>query len=1069
MTVEQTCSACATPNDPGARLCRACGAPIAAGSEGMRRVVTVVFSDLARSTALAESLDPESLRLLMARYFDVMQSVLERHGGVVEKFIGDAVMAVFGIPRAHEDDALRAVRAAVEMREELRGLNEEFERSFGVTVAARTGVNTGEVSAGDPARGQSFVVGEAINTAARLEQSAAPGEILIGQQTYGLVQAAVVASNAGQRPLKGIARPVSAMRLLQVSRRGPGWSRRLDSPIVGRERELARLEEAFERVRGGRMAAVATVMGAAGVGKSRLAAELLAGIGSGATVIEGRCLPYGEGITFWPIVELLQDAAGISERDSPADARGRLAELLSEAPDGGLVADRLAALIGLAPESLGIQETFWAVRRLLEQLGSRRPLVVVLDDIHWGESTFLDLVEYLADWLRGASVLIVCLTRPELLEVRADWMAEKENAVTVRLHPLSAEDTDRLIGNLLGVPLAGEARARMADFAEGNPLFIEETLRMLVDDGALERSNGRWAVAADLSGIAIPPTIHALLAARLDRLGDEERGVIERAAVAGRVFSWGAVAELSPADRRARVIVCLQSLARKELIRPDYSATWEDEAFRFTHILIRDAAYGAIPKARRAVLHERMAEWVRRQAAGRVGQFEEIVGYHLEQARRALLELGPVAQRAERLGRLASEALAAAGGRAFGRGDMPAAVNLLSRAASLLPEHDPDRLQISLQLAFALHQTGDFATLRTVLEEAERSAQAAGDAGLRTHAYILRLWMRQSTNPEGWAGEAEPEAAAAISGFEAAHDERGLARGWALLGLVHMTNAHFGPAEQAWRLAAGHARRAGDRREELESLAWVPLMVWAGPTHADVGLPRCEQILHEVDGDKKAMSSTLLACAVFQAGLGDADAARGSIERARRLLQDLGLRVWLGGPLAQFAGWVELLVGDAAAAERELRAGYDTLSRIGELGWLSTVVAILAEAVYVQGRDGEAGELTDLSREMAASDDLYSQALWRAVAAKALARRGEGAEGARLAQAAAQIAARTDFLHLRWHVAMSEAETLELAGGRDAAAATFERAIALAKRKGNAAGERAARARLDALLHTPRS
>jgi class 3 adenylate cyclase/tetratricopeptide (TPR) repeat protein len=1067
MTLNPTCGACGQANDAAARFCRACGAAFPTGPiEATRRVVTVVFSDLADSTALSQRLDAESLRNLMSRYFGAMQAALESHGGVVEKFIGDAVVAVFGVPRAHEDDAVRAVRAAVEMRDVLRELNEEFARSFGVTLACRTGVNTGEVSAGDPSRSQSFVAGEAVNAAARLEQAAAVGEILISGSTYRLVQEAVVAEDAGRIPLKGIAEPVTARRVLEVRPRAAGWSRRLDSPLVDRMSELELLHAAFGRTVAQSAAAIVTVTGGAGVGKSRLAAEFLERVKGGATVIQGRCLPYGEGITFWPIVEILRAAAGIGERESPADARRRISELLSLEPDGRLVANRLAALMEPTPATLGIQETFWAVRRLLEHLGSGRPLVVVLDDIQWGEATFFDLLEYLADWIRGAPVLVVCLARPELIEIRPGWMSKKANGVSVSVQPLTAGDTDDLIRNLVGrVPLPQEAQARIAEVAEGYPLFVEETLRMLVDDGALRRAEGTWAVAADLSDITIPPTIHALLSARLDRLHAEERAVIERAAVVGRVFSWGAVAELSAPESRPRVIVQLQSLARKELIRPDYSVTGEDEVFRFTHILVRDAAYRAITKAERADLHERLAGWVIEQAASRAGEYEEIVGYHLEQAHRSLLELGPPGERAESLGRRASEALGAAGRRAFGRGDMPAAVNLLTRAASLRSKLEGERPELFLQLAFALLETGDFETLRTVMADAQGEADASGDAGLQMRVHILGLRARLSTDSGDWTRETEQEAVAAISAFEGARDERGLAQAWALLGLVRMADTRFGPAEEAWDLAATHARLAGDRREELEDLSWVALMVWAGPTHAQQGLPRCEKILTQADGDRKAMSSALFARAAFEAGLGDFGQARESIRRARALLQELGLTVWLAGPFAQFAGWVELLAGDPPAAERELRWAHATLSEIGEVGWIPTVVAILAEAVYLQGRHDEADRLADLSRESASSEDVYSQALWRCGAAKVAATRGDH-EAVRVARTATELADRSDFLHLRWHTRMSEAEALDLLGDHRAAEPVLRAAIRLAEQKGNLVGARIARSRLDAVLQS---
>jgi predicted ATPase/class 3 adenylate cyclase len=1060
MSVKPICSACGFENDPEARFCMSCGTAIAdraPGKHEVRKVVTVVFSDVTGSTRLGQELDPESLKRMMSRHFDEMQSVLERHGGVVEKFIGDAVMAVFGVPRAHEDDALRAVRAAVEMRHALRRLNAEFDQRWGITVTTRTGINTGEVIAGDPGRGHAFVTGDAVNMAARLEQAANPGTILIGATTHRLVREAVVAEKVDPLAVKGKEEPLPAWMVHDVISGAPGWTRRLDSPLVGRERELAMLQDLLVRTAGDTAVILVTLIGPAGVGKSRLTEEFLARTGHRATRITGRCLPYGEGITFWPVVTLLRDAAGISERDSPVEVRGKLARHLPADSDGEIIADRLAALLGLGQATPGVQETFWAVRRLFEHLASQQPLVVVFDDIHWGEATFLDLLEYLADRIRGAPVLIVCLTRPELLELRAGWSTGRPNATTIALEPLTPWETEELIQSLIGgAALVTQARTRIADLAEGNPLFVEETLRMLVDDGLLRPLNGGWTVTGDFSNMTLPPTIHALLTARLDRLESEERAAIERASIVGRVFWWEAVAELSPEEARPRLAGHLQSLVRKELIRPDYSEIGTD-AFRFTHILVRDAAYRAIPKSVRAELHERLADWIEVSARDRAGEYEEILGYHLEQAYRPLLDLGSLTEPMVALGRRAAGVLASAGRRAFGRGDMPAAANLLSRATVLLPEEEPERLELLPQLAFALMETGDFARLQDVVAETTEAATASGDQRLQAHAAVLELSLRLWTNPEGWAARAEAEAPRAISVFETVGDERGLAKAWSLLGLVHLSRARFGAAEHAWEEAAAHAHRAGDHRDELESLSWVPLTVWAGPTHVEQGVRRCKELLERVEGDNKAMSSALIAQAAFEAGVGHFEEARGLIARARSLLEEVALTVWLGGPLAQFAGWVELLADDPVAAEKELRFGYETLAEIGEMGWLSTLVAILAEALYLQGRYDEAEQLLETSEKSADAEDFYSQALWRSVRAKVMAQRRRADEAERLAGESVDIAQATDFLHLRWHSLMSQAEVLLVSGRTEDARPVADEAVRVAEQKGNIVGARRAR------------
>ena len=1034
----------------------------------VRKVVSIVFTDITSSTALGERLDPESLRRVMGRYFDTMRAVLERHGATIEKYIGDAVVAVFGVPVAHEDDAFRAVRAAVEMREQLEVLNAELERGWGVTVSIRTGVNTGEVIAGSLDAGHSFFVADATNMAARFQQSAEPGEILIGEATYRLVREAVVAEAVEPLTLKGKAEPVPAWRLLDVSTVGPGWTRRLDSPLVDRERELATLQEIFERTAGTAAAELVTLMGPAGAGKSRLTAEFLSRLDGRATVITGHCPPYGDGITFWPIVTVLRNAAGIGERDSPVEGRQKLAELMPPGSDAALVADRLAALLGLAPAAPGIQETFWAVRKLLERLGAQQPLVVVFEDIHWAEATFLDLLEYLADRIRLTPILIVCLARPELLDTRPGWTTAKPNATLVTLQPLTERDIDLLIRNLVGgAELVGEAKARIAEVAEGNPLFVEETLRMLVDDGLLKPLDGGWVLARGLAGSSIPPTIHALLAARLDRLGAAERAVVERASVVGRVFSWGSLSELAPAGIRPHLMTHLQSLMRKELIRPEYAETGSEDAFRFAHILMRDAAYHALPKALRSELHERLADWLEAKAPDPGGEFDEILAYHLEQAHRSLLELGPMpAGRAESLGRRAAAALARTGQRAFARGDMPAADHLLSRACALLPEQERERIELLPSLAFALLETGEFERLQAVVAEMTEAATASADADLQAHAVIVGLWIRLWTNPDGWAEVAEREATRAISAFQELGDDRGLARGWSLLALVHLMNAQFGPAEDAWWKSSTHAHRAGDRRDELESLSWVPLMVAAGPTHVDQARRRCREVLERVEGDKKATSSALIAEALLEAAVCRFEEARALIAQARGLLQEVALTVWLAGPLAQFAGWIELQAGDPAAAERELRSSYEKLREIGELSWLSTIAGILAEAVYAQGRYDEAEQLAQASEESAAAEDVYSQALLRSIKAKVLARQARGDEAERLARESVAFADRTDFLHLRWYAYTSLAEVLRLTGRPDEARPVVDEAIRLAEQKGSLVGVQRARELLERLDET---
>ncbi|MDQ3993111.1 MAG: AAA family ATPase, partial [Actinomycetota bacterium] len=622
-----------------------------------RKTVTILFCDVADSTPLGEQLDPESLQRVMARWFADARSIIERHGGTVEKFIGDEVMAVFGVPVVHEDDALRAVRAAAEMRTRLNALNRQFETDYGVRVDVRMGINTGEVVAGDPASGGTFVTGEAVNLAKRLEQAAGPGDILIGKTTYPLVRDAVRAGPLKSFPVKGKGSPVAPWRVEHVDRDAAGVSRRLDAPLVGRRAELTILQRAFEDVDRDGTCRLVTVLGPAGIGKSRLALELVASIAERARPLTGRCLPYGEGITFWPIVQILREVGG----------EEAIAATLEDVEDAGLVIEGVRAVLGVSPVTMGSEETFWAIRRFLEALARERPLVVVFEDIHWAEPTFLDLIEYLHGWTRDVPVLLVCLARPELLERRTGWAAPRPTTQTLVLEPLSDGDASALLADA-GNGMPDTVRSRIVASAEGNPLFVEQMAAL--------------AVAGD---VVVPPTIQALLGERLDRLGEDERAVLECAAIVGREFPRGAVVDLCPRELRHSVGGHLMELVRKELVHPELSGYAREDGFRFRHGLIRDAAYERTPKERRADLHQRFATWIEEHERERATELEGIVGYHLEQAYRLREQLGPSDARARALAERAADVLGRAGCRALAHDDKPAAANLLGRAIDLLP------------------------------------------------------------------------------------------------------------------------------------------------------------------------------------------------------------------------------------------------------------------------------------------------------------------------------------------------------------------------------------------------
>jgi class 3 adenylate cyclase/tetratricopeptide (TPR) repeat protein len=1039
------CPRCGEDNPGHARFCLACGTALTeTSSREVRKTVTVVFVDITGSTGMGERLDPESLRRVMTRYFEAMRAVVERHGGTVEKFIGDAVMAVFGIPVLHEDDALRAVRAAVEMRESLEELNEELEGRWGVRLEVRTGVNTGEVVAGDPTAGESLVVGDAANVAARLEQSAAPGEILIGAGTYRLARDAARVEEVSPLAVRGRNAPVEAYRLLEVLPGVPAFLRRMDSPLVGRHREQVLLEGAFERVRQTRACHLFTILGNAGVGKSRLAAELVSACRSESSVLFGRCLPYGEGITYWPMVEVVREAAGMADADSPEEIRRKLLNLLKHEEDGPLVAERVAQLLGASTASSS-EEVPWAVRRLLEALARDQPMVLILDDLHWAEPRLLDLVEHVADWARDVPILLVCLARPELLDVRPTWAGGKLNATSILLEPLTEDEAGALISNLLGrAELAEGARRRITEAAEGNPLFVEETLSMLIDDGVLRPENGSWEVTGDLSRVAVPGTIHALLAARLDRLAAGERAAIERGSVEGKVFHRGGVAALTPDPARGSLGGHLQTLTRKELIRPARSDFVGEDAFEFRHLLVRDAAYAAMSKETRADLHALFAGWLAHVAERRLTEYEEIVGYHFEQAYRYRTELGRTDEETAALGRRAGHHLGRAGQRAFERGDVPAAITLLGRSSGLLPD-STERLRRLIDLGVALLDAGEFSRSREVLGDAARDAARLGEPGLEWTARVELIEVELQSEP-GEADRARREVEEAISVLERLGDDSGLAKAWHVAGTLWWLEARAEKTLAALERAVEHASRAGDRRQLAEDL-WLQAMTasW-GPTPVTEAIARVKEIMARSEGHRKVEALCLATLAHLEASRGNMDEARRLIAKGRGMMRELGLTI-LAAATSHAEGYIGMSAGEPEEAERTLREGYDELERLGEKAYLSTSAAALAGALYELDRLDEAERFTGISEETADPTDLASHILWRSVRGKILARRGRLEEAEQLVRDAVTIAEDTDLLDAKGDALLDLGEVFELAGRREEAREAVARALDLYERK----------------------
>jgi class 3 adenylate cyclase/tetratricopeptide (TPR) repeat protein len=936
----------------------------------MRKTVTVVFCDLADSTELGERLDPETLRGLMTRWFSAMQAPVEQHGGTVEKFIGDAVMAVFGVPQLHEDDALRAVRAAVEMQAALARLNGELAGESRPQLHVRIGVNSGEVVTGDAST--TLVTGDTVNTAKRLEEAARAGEILIGATTRRLVENAAQLEPAQTVPAKGKREPVEAWRVASITPGATPFARRLDAPLVGRTHELAFLRGELAAAERKRACRLVTVFGAAGIGKSRLAAELQVEVRARATVLSARCLPYGDGITFLPLTELVRSAGG-------ADA---VARAVQTEPDGELIAERIRGAIGASPVPASSEETFWAIRRLLETLARTQTLVVCIEDLHWAQPTFFDLLEYVAAWSRDAPMLLLCLARPELLDDRPRW-----GGAALALDPLTGSESKALLDELAAEwPVSAAARVRITEAAEGNPLFVEQMVAMLAEGETDD----------------VPATIQAVLAARLDRLEPLERAVLERAAIVGKEFWPGAVKELSPAEEQAAIGAALFSLVRKELVRPEQSALIGEDAFRFRHALIRDAAYAEIPKSVRAELHERFAGWLERSGGG-----DELVGYHLEQAFRYRSELGIAvdASLAER----ASGLLGSAGQLAAARDDMPAARNLLERALELgqLPGR---RAELLRDLAGARWATGDVAGAAAVLDEAIETAAREGDLRQEWYGRLERAGRRRTTRASD--DDLVEVATEAVAVFRSLADDLGLARAWRRLALVSFTSCRYAEAATQAERALEHARLAGDASEQARSTDTLCSALLYGPEPAAAAAARCRALLPPTGTNPVLEAAVRSALAGLEAMQGAFAEARDEARRAAAIYDELGLRLLRAG-LAEVTASVERLAGDLEAAERELRLARDVFVEAGSAPLAGLQSAALAEVALDQGRLHDAEVLLTVAQDTVHESDPGSFAAVRRAAARVAAARGEREEALRLANEAVEALAETDALALR--------------------------------------------------------
>jgi tetratricopeptide (TPR) repeat protein len=951
------------------------------------------------------------------------------------------------------------VRAALELRQAARPLNDGLGRRVGIRLETRTGVSTGEVIVASSARGHRLI-GEAVNLAAGLQRLAGRQEIVLGEATAQLVWRVAslepLPRSAGETTATA---PRSEFRLLGLVPEGPAQARRLVAPSVGREAELHLLREAFQRAVSERSCHLFTVLGPAGIGKTRLVSDFARTVDTQAVVISGHCPSYGDGITFLPVAEAIRGLAGITGDDAPEVARERLVALLEGVPDAAGIVDRVAVALGLAELSTTAEGVNWSIQRLLEAAARRRPLVVVFDDVHWGEPTFLDLVELIVDWTQGTPMLVVCTGRwPELLQRRPSWGGGKPNATSILLGPLEPDQSQQLLGRLLGQDDLPEGLAAHVNAAaEGNPLFVEEMVAMLMDGGQLRREHGRWRLTVDVARIPLPPTIRVLLEARLDQLPHLQQVILERAAVVGKSFSPEAVAALSPTSERPGLMAQLLALAGKDLIRRGQGELAEQAAFAFRHQLIRDAAYRRQPERVRAELHERLGTWLESIAGPGHTDWEELAAHHLEQACRYRANLGQVDAP---LARRAANLLAAAGQRASDRWDHRAASSLLQRARSLPLDDDLFRLEVTPALVASLGYQGHMREAGDLASRGIELARKLGERRLEARVRIeqqLNAW----SDAEQWsAEEALGEIERAIPLFRESGDDRGLAAAWLLTARIDNMLLRWAAMEAPLRRTILHSRHVGDQGRVLSGLNLLGLTFLYGPYPVPEAVRRLEEIIHAA-GDNRIMSAAMHGgVARLEAMRGDFDRAWGLLADASRVLEDttkavsLIPRVMHGQAVAQVAS----LAGDYPRAESALRVTCRLLEEAGATGVLSTDLALLADALYAQGHDHEAEELTRTSERFTSQDDVMSQFQWRSVRAKLLARRGEVEEAQRLSAEAVDFARLTDAINLQADVWMARAEVLRRSGRATEAVRTAQQALDLYVRKDNLVS--AGRARL---------
>lgn len=1051
-----SCQTCGAPVPADARFCPACGATVASLTDtGSRRPVTIVFTDVVGSTALGERLDAESLGGLMTRYYETMRDAVERHGGAVEKFIGDAVVAAFGAPVVHEDDALRAVRAAHEMHAGLDVLNDELERRWDTRLEVRTGIATGEVLAG----GGAAVLGSPANLAARLQAEAGDGEILLSADTHRLVRDLVRAEPAGALELKGFESKVECFRLLGLD----GASRRgARTPHVGREHEVALLELSYRRAIRDRRAQLVTVLGEPGMGKTRLVDEAIARLEGEPRVLRGRCLPYGEGITFFPVGEAVTAAAGIEREDDAERAQAKVAAMVPV--DAASVAARVSESIGLGGTAGAPDETLWAIRRFFELLAAERPLVLVFDDLQWAEPTFLDLIAQLVERGRGIAELVVVAARPELLEQRPDWAGGAANAVTISLEPLTDDEGSQLVRHVAaGAALDDAAAARLAGAGGGNPLFLEEYVAMLVDDGAIVARDGRWLVPLDVTQEATtPPTLSGLLTTRLHRLPQPERDMLVSASVIGKAFRAD---ELEALIEGADLAGTLGRLLEDDLLVSPGRTGNDEGSFEFRHQLLRDAAYASLPKSRRAELHERFADHLEVAFPERPDEMDELAGFHLAQAHDYRSALGANDDTTLALADRASQRLSAAGGRAVERGDPRAATRSLQRAASLARQPGA-RAAIRLRLCHALGDGADTEGYVAALDAGLADAVAAGDDRLGTRFEHLKTTYALLRDPSAVpVQEMVDRLTSQAETLEALEDAEGVAECHYQLATVAWIRGDAASFERWARRARDDAVVCGNARLVGRATSYVIVALLRGPTPLPEALAELREMRKVTELSAAAEANVHLGEAEMLAYLGRHDEARDLVDAAAAEFDELGARVDLAAAESVRA-IVADMNGDLDGAERAFRSSYERFRAMDDAANGGLVAVDLADVLARLGRHTDAESMAAIAAGLAADFDVEAQVGWRTASARARSVLGDADGALRLVAEATERLEASDFTMLRADSMSAMADVFINLGVRSEATDRLEAARKIYAAKGQLVGERRAAERLEELATT---